>query len=410
MTAVAPPIGALLAGPATDATETLQSHLRRFGRPPANSWRTIAALERADLRGRGGASFPAARKWRAVAHHAAQGLPGVVIANGSEGEPCSSKDRLLLRLRPHLILDGLRLAAEAVGATDTFVYVPHGDRDTLRVLTDALNERVQQLEGEMRPTLVAAPPRYVGGQETAVIARIEGKPARPTYAPPFPFARGAWGRPTLVHNVETLARIGLIARDLDSASLALVTISGAVARGGVTEVVIGTPLGAVVQASDGVTGTPVAVLAGGYFGRWLRAETSWNLGFGTDVPLGAGVLAVVDSEHCPIAETARIITYLAGESATQCGPCVNALPAIAEALTALTSRRRARPRIDLLQRRSRELMGRGACRHPDGAALLVQSLLTVFEPEVEAHVRNGPCRICTAPALLPIPSSRGGWR
>ena len=410
MITVAPPIGALLAGPVTDDTETLQSHLRRFGRPPAYPWRTISALERADLRGRGGAGFPTARKWRAVAGHAAQGLPAVVIANGSEGEPCSSKDRLLLRLRPHLILDGLQLAAEAVGATDTFVYVPHGDRDTLRLLTDALNERVQQLEGEMRPTLVAAPPRYVAGQETAVIARIEGKAARPTYAPPFPFARGAWGRPTLVHNVETLARIGLIARHLDSASLALVTISGAVARGGVTEVVIGTPLGAVVQASDGVTGTPVAVLAGGYFGRWLRAETSWNLGFGTDVPLGAGVLAVVDSEHCPIAETARIITYLAGESAKQCGPCVNALPAIAEALTALTSRRRARPRIDLLQRRSRELMGRGACRHPDGAALLVQSLLTVFEPEVEAHVRNGPCRTCTAPALLPIPSSRGGWR
>jgi NADH:ubiquinone oxidoreductase subunit F (NADH-binding) len=410
MTTVAPPMGALLAGAVSDATETLQSHLSRFGRPPADPWRTITALERADLRGRGGAGFPTARKWRAVADHASRGLPAVVIANGSEGEPCSSKDRLLLRIRPHLVLDGLRLAAEAVGATDTFVYVPHGDRDTRRVLRDAINERVQHLEGERRPTLVAAPPRYVGGQETAVIARLEGKPARPTYTPPFPFAQGAWGRPTLVHNVETLARIGLIARDLDSASLALVTVSGSVVMGGVTEVVIGTPLGAVVQAADGVTGTPLAVLAGGYFGRWLRAETCWGLGFGTDVPLGAGVLAVVDGEHCPIAETARIVTYLAGESAKQCGPCVNALPAIADALTGLISARRVRPRVDLLQRRTQELVGRGACRHPDGAALLVQSLLMVFEPEVGMHVRNGPCRACRAPALLPIPSSRGGWR
>ncbi|MHB8538847.1 MAG: NADH-ubiquinone oxidoreductase-F iron-sulfur binding region domain-containing protein [Candidatus Dormibacteria bacterium] len=410
MTTVAPPIGGLLAGAVGDATETLQSHLRRFGRPPTDPWRTIEALERADLRGRGGAGFPTARKWRAVADHTSRGLPAVVIANGSEGEPCSSKDRLLLRIRPHLVLDGLRLAAEAVGATDTFVYVPQGDRDTLRVLSDAINERLQHLDGERRPTLVAAPPRYVGGQETALIARVEGKPARPSYTPPFPFAQGVWGRPTLVHNVETLARVALIARDLDSASLALVTISGAVVVGGVTEVVIGTPLGAVVQAAGGVTGPPFAVLAGGYFGCWLRAATCWGLGFGTDVPLGAGVLAVVDGGHCPIAETARIVTYLARESAGQCGPCVNALPAIADALTALTSARRARPRIDLLQHRSRELVGRGACRHPDGAALLVQSLLAAFEPEVGTHLRSGPCSACSAPALLPIPSSRGGWR
>jgi NADH:ubiquinone oxidoreductase subunit F (NADH-binding) len=410
VTTVAAPMGCLLAGAAIDSTETLQGHLARFGLPPADPWRMVAALEQAELRGRGGAGFPAARKWRAVANHARLGLPAVVIANGSEGEPCSSKDRLLLRIRPHLVLDGLRLAAEAVGATDAFIYLPHGDRDTHRVVKDAIKERAQHLAGERRPTLVTAPPRYVAGQETAAISRIEGKAARPTYTPPFPFAQGAWGRPTLVHNVETLARAGLIARGLDSAGLTLVTVSGAVGSPGVVEVAVGTPVATVVNAADGVTGTPRAVLAGGYFGRWLRAETCWSLGIGTDVPLGAGVLAVVDSEHCPIAETARIVTYLAGESARQCGPCVNALPAIAEALTQLTSLSRPRPRIDLLQRRSQEIMGRGACRHPDGAALLVQSLLSVFEYEVGRHLRKGPCSACSAPRLLPIPSSRGGWR
>jgi NADH:ubiquinone oxidoreductase subunit F (NADH-binding) len=207
-----------------------------------------------------------------------------------------------------------------------------------------------------------------------------------------------------------LARAALIARGVDGAALVLVTVSGAVDRPAVVEVAVGTPLGDVIAAAGGVTGTPRALLVGGYFGQWIAADTGWSLGAGTDVALGAGVIAVVDSGHCPIAETARIVTYLAGESARQCGPCVNALPAIAEALTALTSARRPRPRMDLLQRRSQEIMGRGACRHPDGASLLVQSLLAAFPDDVARHLRRGPCSACPAPRLLPIPSSGGGWR
>jgi NADH:ubiquinone oxidoreductase subunit F (NADH-binding) len=409
VTAVAARTGALLAGDATETTETLPQHLGRLGAAPDASY-MITALDRAQLRGRGGAGFPAARKWHAVAEQARRGLSAVVVANGSEGEPCSAKDRLLLRTRPHLVLDGLRLAGEAVGATEVFLYLRHDDRETRRVIKEAIRERARHLPHERRPTMVTAPPRYVGGQETAAIARIEGRAARPTYTPPYPFARGAWGRPTLVQNVETLARAALIARGQDSAGLVLVTVSGAVGRPSVVEVAIGTPLADVVNAADGITATPRAVLVGGYFGQWLRAETSWGLGLGTDVALGAGVVAVVDSGHCPIAETARIVTYLAAESARQCGPCVNALPAIAQALTELTAARRPRPRLDVLQRRLQEVIGRGACRHPDGAALLVQSLLASFADEVGRHLRSGPCRTCPAPRLLPIPSSRGGWR
>jgi NADH:ubiquinone oxidoreductase subunit F (NADH-binding) len=410
VTAVAAPPGALLAGGAIDSTETLSQHLGRLGPLRADASWIIDALDRAQLRGRGGAGFPAAGKWRAVADQARRGLPAVVIANGSEGEPCSAKDRLLLRTRPHLVLDGLQLAALAVGATEVFLYLRHDDRETRRVVKEALRERARQLPGERRPTLVTAPPRYVGGQETAVIARVEGRGARPTYTPPLPFVQGAWGRPTLVQNVETLARSAMIARGFDSAGLALLTLSGVVGRPGVVEIAIGTALADVVNAAGGVTATPHAVLVGGYFGRWLRAETSWGLGVGTDVALGAGVVAVLDAGHCPIAETARIVTYLAGESARQCGPCVNALPSIADAVTELTAARRPRPRLDLLQRRLQEVVGRGACRHPDGAALLVQSLLATFADEVSRHLRSGPCGACPAPRLLPIPSSGGGWR
>lgn len=409
MTVVARPAGQLLGGAATDHPEGISDHLARLGPLPHDPGGLIAALEVADLRGRGGAGFPAWRKWRAVAAAAGPGSRPLVIANAAEGEPCSMKDRLLLQVRPHLVLDGVRAAATAVGATETYLYLHDDDRDTRAAVREAIRERGRTLPGERQPTLVSAPPRYVAGQETAAIARVEGRAARPAYLP-APYLQGAFGRPTLVQNVETLARAALVARGFDGGGFALVTVTGAVRRTSVVEIAVGTAVAGAVSATGGATGTAAGFLAGGYFGRWLRADTSWDLGLGTDVPLGAGVLAVVDTGHCPIAETARIVTYLAGESARQCGPCVNALPAMAEALTEMTRARRPRPRLDLLQRRSQEVMGRGGCRHPDGAALLVQSLLTTFQREVAHHLRNGPCRACTAPPLLPIPSSGGGWR
>ncbi|PZR79681.1 MAG: proton-conducting membrane transporter, partial [Candidatus Aeolococcus gillhamiae] len=344
------------------------------------------------------------------AEHDRAGEPAVVIANGAEGEPCSGKDRLLLRTRPHLVLDGLRLAAEAVGATDTFVYLPHRDRETRRSVSEAIRERARQLAGEPQPELVAAPPRYVAGQETAVIARVQGNAARPIHTPPLPFVRGAWGRPTLVQNVETLARAALIARGADSAGLALITVTGAVGSPGIVEIAVGSTVAEAVTAAGGTVGQAGAVLAGGYFGHWLGPPSCWGLGIGTDVPLGAGVIAVLDRGHCPIAETARIVAYLAAESARQCGPCRFGLPAVAEGLAGLTAARRPRPRLDLLRRRLDEIIGRGACHHPDGAVMLVQSMLTVFPAEVERHLRQGPCAACAGAPLLPIPSSRGGWR
>ncbi|MDQ2960693.1 MAG: proton-conducting membrane transporter, partial [Candidatus Dormibacteraeota bacterium] len=277
-------------------------------------------------------------------------------------------------------------------------------------LNDALRERGRHRLGGRPPVLVTAPPRYVGGQETAVIARVQGDAAKPSYTPPLPFVHGAWGRPTLVQNVETLARAALIARGQPSAGLALLTVVGAVARTGVVEIAVGASYAEAVNAVGGTVGRPRAVLAGGYFGRWLDVPDGWGYRPGIDVPLGAGVVAVVDSGHCPIAETARIVAYLARESARQCGPCRDGLPALAEGVAGLTGARRPRPRLDLLRRRLEEIAGRGACRHPDGAVVLVQSMLTVFHEQVESHLRTGPCVACAATPLLPIPAAGGGWR
>jgi NADH:ubiquinone oxidoreductase subunit F (NADH-binding) len=371
----------------------------------------IDALEKSGLAGRGGAGFPAARKWRAVAEHSRRAGGAVVIANGSEGEPCSGKDRILLRRRPHLVLDGLTMAVQAVGASEAYLYLPHNDALTRDAVEQAIKERARHDARLLKPRLVTAPPRYVAGQEMAAIARVEGKAAKPRFTPPYPFAQGVMGRPTLVQNVETLARVAMLARGLDVSGRMLVTVCGAVEKSGVIDVEVGTSIGDIVEIAGGPAHPARAILVGGYFGSWLDASSGWNLGLGTDVRAGAGVVAVVDTKHCPIAETARIAAYLAGESAGQCGPCVHGLAAVAETLADLcTVRRRRRPVLGLLETRLQTIAGRGACSHPDGVSMLVQSMLTVFAPEVNAHLNRGPCRTCSASSQLPIPKSKGGWR
>jgi len=175
--------------------------------PTGGPW-LIDELDQSGLCGHGGAGFPAARKWRAVADRAHR--RAIVVVNGAEGEPLSDKDHLLLASRPHLVLDGAQLAAESVGAREVYLYVGRGDPVAFRSLDVALQERggLNRISVEV----VAAPPRFVAGEETAAIRLLNGGEAKPSGVPPRPFERGVRGRPTLVNNVETLALAALIAR------------------------------------------------------------------------------------------------------------------------------------------------------------------------------------------------------
>src|SRR6516164_9200613 len=165
----------------------------------------LDTIERSGLRGRGGAAFPFAVKARAVRRVARWTQPPVVVANGEEGEPASVKDRWLLRNRPHLVLDGLRLAAAAVGAGQAYVYVsdPGAAQSVSAALADA--RAAGRLSLPVRVTVVE--PGYVAGEETAAVRAINGGPAKPTDKPPRPFEEGVAGLPTLVSNVETLANL-----------------------------------------------------------------------------------------------------------------------------------------------------------------------------------------------------------
>ena len=402
---------ALLAGPAAGhGMESLAEHQRRLGPLPPPQGTLIDAIERSDLRGKGGAAFPVATKWRAVASQRT-GTP-VVVANGGEGEPLSRKDRMLMEQRPHLVIDGALLAADTVEADDVVLYVGADHTGAIQAMHRATTERPASERARLR--LISAPVRYVSGEETAAVHFINAGIALPTSIPPRPYERGVDGRPTLVQNVETLANVALIARFGDewfrslgqgkASGTTLVTVGGAVPQTVLVEVPQGLPLAEAVNAAGGITSDSEAVLLGGYFGGWVESSAAWALPLDPGPlralghSLGCGVIAVLPSGRCGVVETARILAYLAHESARQCGPCTFGLRAIAAAAGRVAGLAATPGDLERVQRWAGVLAGRGACRHPDGAAALLASALRVFASEFVLHDKEHRCSIPSAAA------------
>jgi NADH:ubiquinone oxidoreductase subunit F (NADH-binding) len=406
--------------------DDLDAHLAAFGpRPATDAAVLIEALDQSGLRGRGGADFPTVNKWRGVVENTHRGGNAVVIANAAECEPASLKDHYLLTYRPHLVLDGLEHAAEAIGAQRMVIYTTRAHRDLEASLRVAIRERARRDDNHRFIDVQVGPHRYVAGEETAVIARVSGHLAKPRVVPPRPFQRGVDGLPTLVHNVETLAHTALIARfgagwfraaGTDrSPGTTLLTVSGAVRTPGVLEASLDTTVAAVVERAGGTVEAPAAVLLGGYFGRWVAADRVWARTIDAEslrsasVSLGAGVLVVVSQTTCGVTETDRVLTFLATQTARQCGPCHVGLPAIAETFHRVATGKTRQGSLDLLTRWASDVRGRGACRHPDGAMLFLASAMDVFAADLRHHLKHGECRFSQRPAVLPVPATDAGW-
>ena len=258
----------------------LIEHTARYGPPPSGLSRPqrealIAEVDRAGLTGRGGAGFPTARKLAAVA---AGHSPAVVVANGTEGEPASIKDRVLMARSPHLVLDGAVVAAELTGAGRAVIVV---HRDVREIMDEAAAERARAGLDRVRLEVRTAAGGFVAGQASAVVRWVERGVAAPTATPPRLAQRGLRGAPTLVQNVETLAHLALIARygaawfrsagTPAEPGTMLVTVLGAVREPGVLEVGTGTAVGQLLELAGGASAPPQALLLGGYFGAWVDA-------------------------------------------------------------------------------------------------------------------------------------------
>ncbi len=416
----AEPLPRLLAGLKPHRQLSLDEHLALHGPLVFDERRSLSALLAASgLGGRGGAGFPAARKLRRPSRALAGRRSSLV--NATEGEPLSSRTRCSLRHLPHLVLDGAVLLAAELRTREVVLAVGESATAERASIGSALLERrSRRQDGKIAIEIAAVPDRFVAGEETALVQYLNGGPAIPTFAPPRPSERGLGKRPTLVQNAETVAQVALIARygpdwfrQLGTSSepgTALFTLSGAVRRPGVLEAELGVSVRDLVARAGGLTARPRALLIGGYFGSWFAAADAAALtledgglkerGGG----LGARAIAVLPEGACGLCETVRVANYLAHESAGQCGPCVNGLPAIAAGLARL-SERPSGGEADAIRRWTRELPGRGACRHPDGAARFVASALEVFAAEIEQHRRQ---RRCPHPGarLLPLPAAR----
>jgi NADH:ubiquinone oxidoreductase subunit F (NADH-binding) len=426
----------LLAGIPASGAMTLEDHLTVHGEMPLTGARRrrrareqaaalIDEVARAGLLGHGGAAFPAATKMRAVA---SQRRRAIVVINAAEGEPASLKDRTLLEMVPHLVIDGGVLAARAVGADEVIVCACESAHAGIEAATRAIEERDERASSQApKVRLATVPSHYVAGQETALVSHLNGAPARPTFTPPMTFEQGVARRPTLVNNAETLAHLALIARHGASwfrqvgtptqPGSALVTLAGPVARPGVYEIEHGASLSSLVAAAGGAGARLHGVLVGGYAGSWIGAEHLHGLALSNEhlaphgATFGAGVVLALSEFACPVAETARLARWLAEQSTRQCGPCVHGLDALATSVAQIAAgggtdtggvgQARAARRVDQL---ASLVARRGACGHPDGAVKVILSAMDAFQAQFADHARHGPCDACARPPELPLPA------
>lgn len=408
---------------ATAAPMTYEHHCRVHGELPtaSRSGDLPAQIARSGLRGRGGGAFPLAIKVELVRRSR---RPPIMLANGCEGEPMSGKDRLLLSTLPHLVIDGALALAQAIGAGEILFAVGELSVRAGETLEGALTERPALRRARSQPEILWAPPGYVSGHESALVRWCNEGIAKPSSVPPRVSERGVAGRPTLVSNVETLAHVALIARHggdwfarlgtKEDSGSALVTLGGAVRHPGVYEIEHGADLGALLGAAGGLAEPVRAFLLGGYAGGWIDSGDAPHVRLSRrdlhqlGTRLGAGIVVALPRSACPVAETTRIASWLADQSAGQCGPCTHGLAAIADELSGLCEGTAGPDGLQRVNRWCELASGRGACTHPDGTAGFVTSALRVFATEFSDHARNGLCDACAQPPVLRLPGQLSG--
>jgi NADH-quinone oxidoreductase subunit F len=369
----------------------------------------IEEIARSGLRGRGGAGFPTGEKWRAVRTIGAGRR--FAVCNAAEGEPATFKDRSLLRTNPYQVLEGLAIAAYAVGAERAFI----GLKETFTAEVNAVGRALAEMEaadalGGIPIEIVAGPDHYLFGEETGLEEVIEERPPLPRVARPFIqglFASPPDDNPTLVNNVETLANVPHIIAEGpdwlrangtdDSPGTMVFTICGDVRREGVFELPLGSPLRTLVEEMaggppDGRTlkaifpGASNTVLTPGELDVPMEFGSLRDVGSG----LGAGGFAVFDDSACIVQAAYRYSRFLAVESCAQCPACKFGTGEVTEALRALDDGHGSERHIELVLVRARSSTDGQKCALPTGESLLMQSVVQVFPEEFTEHVGR-PC-------------------
>lgn len=383
--------------------------------------RVIDEVKRAGLRGRGGAGFVAGKKWEMAA--AKKGPVKYLCVNASEGEPGTEKDRSLIRLNPHQLIEGAAIAAYAVGATHVYIFLKARFVDEFHSLNRAVTEaRAAKLigPGALLPVDVEpfrGPDAYIAGEETAMIEALEGRPPRPRQKPPYyPIQHGLFGKPTLVNNAETLYNVPLIiTRGADwykqrgtptSPGTMLFTLSGDVERPGVYELELGTPLRTLLDDCGGgvKAGRPLKAIFPGGPSHALLTEKQLDVALDFDSlkavgsSLGTAGVMVYDDRTCMVAVALRFASFYADGSCRQCPPCFMGTAHIRDLLQAIEDGRGTGKEVARIKQICNLIRGRGYCDLINSAVRSVESVLHHFTPEFEAHVSQGRCPLKPAAA------------
>lgn len=406
----------VLTNPALQVGADLAAHLAAGGgaglvHALADRAAIIPEIEAAGLRGLGGAGFPTHRKWQAVADQPGEGK--WVICNGNEDEPGTFKDRFLLERTPHQVIEGALVAAVAIGAVNVALYVNPREAKAMAAVRAAvaawqdhpLLGRVDQALGAKVALRVAeSSGLYIGGEETAAVASVQGGFPFPALKPPFPAEKGVHGAPTLVNNVETLAQAGHIlgrgaawyrGLGLGVPGTKLFSLSGDVLRPGLHELPMGTTLRELVfDHGGGMLGDRdfKAVFTGGpsntlLTARDLDARMDFDSLRARGSRLGTGAMIVVGEGTSILRKTAEYVGFFAASSCGQCPPCKIGTFQVARLLGRIEAGHGRHGDLDALRNLAALLPGSGRCGLVDGAATVLASSLATFPEEYERAVR-----------------------
>lgn len=362
----------------------------------------VAAVDRAGLRGRGGAGFPLADKMRSVRTAAALAGEAYVVANAYDADPASPLSRTLFERQPDLVLDGIALAARVVGASASFLYLHPEAQEARAAAEAALSRRTD----ERPPAIALGPGGFMGGEETALLAVLDGKRAMARQRPPWPAEQGVRLRPTLVSSAETLANLALIARDgpepfrvagtAGSRGTKLVSVTGAVVSPGVYEVSFGTTLGEIVQTAGGVTTALKAVHVGGPTGGILSAtRTDVRLGYeelvAAGTHLGSAQVRAIPEGTCIVNEAAKLFAYLSTENCAICVPCRIGTKRVGGILGGISSGLGREDDLPWLAELADHLHDFSLCGFGITSSSIIRTTMREFPDDYRAHIVLGRC-------------------
>jgi len=398
--------------------QALRTILGMHGAEGMTQDQVIATMKESGLRGRGGAGFPTGLKWSFMPRQ----FPGqkYLVCNSDEGEPGTCKDRDILEFNPHIVIEGMAIAAYAMGISVGYNYI-HGEIfQTYDRFEEALEEA--RAAGYLGDKIMGSTfnfqlhaahgfGAYICGEETALLESLEGKKGQPRFKPPFPASFGVYGKPTTINNTETFAAVPWIIRNGGPAYLAcgkpnnggtkIFSVSGDVELPGNYEVPMGTSFAKLLELAGGVRGGRQlkAVIPGGSSAPVLPASIMMDTTMDYDAiakagsMLGSGAVIVMDDTRCMVKSLQRLSAFYMHESCGQCTPCREGTGWLWRIVDRLENGQGKAADMDLLDSVAENIMGRTICALGDAAAMPVRGMLKHFRPEFEHHITHKTCMV-----------------